>query len=812
MYDTENLKFILGPTNTGKTHYALERMLSYPSATIGLPLRLLAKEVYEKLCKKVGKMKVALITGEEQTIPSTSKYFVATVEAMPVDIPVDFAAVDEIQLCNDFERGHVFTDRLLNFRGKLETLFLGSDVMEDILKSIFPKADFIKKKRRSKLSYFGKKKLYSLPKRSAIIAFNTADIYEIASRLKTVKGGAAVVLGALSPQTRNSQVEMFEEGSVDYIVATDAIGMGLNLNIENIALSSLKKFDGKDFRYLKTSEIGQIAGRAGRNRKEGSFGCTLDCKELNSKAIDAIEKNNFEKANFLYWRSNDLNFDSLENFIKSLDKHSNDPKLVKTQNTKDEDLLRHLSKINVVRRKLINKYHINLLWEICTIPDYFKNLDNTFSEMLIKIFLDISSSGIIDHEWTRSEILKLQNCEGSIDMLTYRLSKTRFWNYVANKKNWHSETKEISYLARDSELKLSMALHKKLTSEFVDEKIRVIMKSYNLKKKLIVHIKDENKVFLNDVKVASIVNLKVKIYDQESIFSNKFIKKEIINKIKNVINENGREILKNTDKIQLDASGFIIYKKNKIGEIFKGDQINSPKVMLPNLNYLDEELNRELCINITKKIRDDIKSLFEGYSGVNLKNKTVNGLLFSLSEAGGIIEKPNSFKKSNDYEKILETVKKLNITIGNKFIFHNSVMEKKNRKTIWMLSNLYYTGKIKLFFPEGSFLNNAKEYNARSLRSIGFFKIQNIAVRIKVLESFYKDIYYKNRNLLLINFVQLEKYKLTKKVLYDILYFFGLEKIAGTFFVSFWKLKEKKYEKKIRYDKTSPFYVLKKLK
>ena len=472
MNENENIVFVLGPTNTGKTYYAIEKMLTYSNGLIGLPLRLLAREVYDKVVKKVGKLKVSLITGEEQISPSTAKYFITTVEAMPIEKTFDFIAVDEIQLCSDFERGHVFTDRLLNLRGTLETLFLGSDSMEKMLKSLFPKSNFLKKKRRSNLSYLGKKGLLSLPKRSAIIAFNSNDVYSIASRIKAIKGGAAIVMGSLSPQTRNSQVSVFEEGTVDYIVATDAIGMGLNLNIKNASFSSIKKFDGKVNRFLKNSELGQIAGRAGRNILDGSFTTTLNCENLSSKTIKSVESHKYDNIEFLFWRESNLDFSSIYSLLRSLDKKSNDPRLIKTQNKRDENTLKFLSNLKLVKAKLSNQASIKLLWDISTIPDYFKNLDNVFSGLLVKIFCNVMNHGFLNTAWAISETKKLQNIEGSIDMLTFRLAKTRFWNYISNRVHWTDNNKELKLLALETERLLSDALHERLMNEFVDKKLR----------------------------------------------------------------------------------------------------------------------------------------------------------------------------------------------------------------------------------------------------------------------------------------------------------------------------------------------------
>ena len=321
MYKEHNVTFVLGPTNTGKTFYAIERMSTYESGMIGLPLRLLAREVYDKFILKKGRLSTALITGEEQIIPPRAKYFICTVEAMPTNKSVDFVAIDEIQLCNDYERGHIFTEKLLYTRGNIESLFLGSDTMEPIIKKIFPYGKIIKKNRRSKLTYIGKKSFFSLPKRSAIVAFRTKDVYNIAAQIKSQKGGAAVVLGALSPQTRNSQVDMFEAGEVDYIVATDAIGMGLNLNIENVSFAALEKYDGKKERYLKKNEIAQIAGRAGRNEKDGFFSNTFKTGFFSKELTQSIEQNLFDPINFLYWRNKNLDFNSIKSLLNSLNKY-----------------------------------------------------------------------------------------------------------------------------------------------------------------------------------------------------------------------------------------------------------------------------------------------------------------------------------------------------------------------------------------------------------------------------------------------------------------------------------------------------------
>ena len=338
---------LLGPTNTGKTHDAIERMLEFDSGIFGLPLRLLAREVYEKCVKKIGSSKVALITGEEKIIPNSATFFICTVESMPKDKSVDFVAIDEIQMCGDKERGHIFTDRMLYSRGRELTMFLGSQVMKNIINDLVEKVEFIKKERFSKLSYGGYKKISRLDGKVAIIAFSIEEVYAIAELVRRQKGGAAVIMGSLSPKTRNSQVDLYQSGDVDYLVATDAIGMGLNMDIEQIYFSNLKKFDGKKTRRLNLVEMSQIAGRAGRYKNNGVFGTTGDCENFNSDEIEKIENHNLPGTKMLYWRNSNLDFNNVEKLIMSLEVKPANKNLIRNSESIDEIVLRFLLKKNV---------------------------------------------------------------------------------------------------------------------------------------------------------------------------------------------------------------------------------------------------------------------------------------------------------------------------------------------------------------------------------------------------------------------------------------------------------------------------------
>ena len=361
---------LLGPTNTGKTHDAIEKMLEFQSGIFGLPLRLLAREVYEKCIKKVGVNEVALITGEEKIIPNSANFFICTVESMPKDKIVDFIAVDEIQMCADKERGHIFTERLLYARGEKLTMFLGSQVMKNIINDLVEEVEFLKKERFSKLSYGGYKKISRLDRKTAIIAFSIEEVYAIAELIRRQKGGATVIMGSLSPKTRNSQVELYQSGDVDYLVATDAIGMGLNMDIDEIYFSNLKKFDGKKTRRLNLVEMSQIAGRAGRYKNNGSFGTTGDCEALNSDEIEKIENHTLPDTKMLYWRNQNLNFDNEEKFIFSIEKKPTNKSLIRTSESLDEIVLRLLLKKN--KENNIYRNNLKLLWECCQIPDFEK--------------------------------------------------------------------------------------------------------------------------------------------------------------------------------------------------------------------------------------------------------------------------------------------------------------------------------------------------------------------------------------------------------------------------------------------------------
>ena len=426
---------LLGPTNTGKTYDAIEEMFNYNSGIFGLPLRLLARDVYDKCVAKIGVEKVALITGEEKIIPSSARYFICTVESVPKNKEVEFVAIDEIQMCADRERGHIFTDRLLNLRGKEMTMFLGSQIMKKIISDLVARVEFKKKERFSKLFYNGYKKISRLDNKAAIIACSIEEVYAIAELVRRQKGGAAVIMGSLSPKTRNSQVELYQSGDVDYLVATDAIGMGLNMDINEIYFSNLKKFDGKKIRRLNLVEISQIAGRAGRYRNEGSFGTTGECENLNSDEIEKIESHNLPETKILFWRNSNLNFENPDKLITSLELKPNRNNLIRSGESVDESVLRYLLKKG--SENILYNKNLELLWECCQIPDFEKKAYGKHIEVVDTVFKFLSlKKKKIPNSYMKEQLKGLDGNHGNIDVLANRISNVRTWAYVANKKNW----------------------------------------------------------------------------------------------------------------------------------------------------------------------------------------------------------------------------------------------------------------------------------------------------------------------------------------------------------------------------------------
>ena len=470
------VRAVLGPTNTGKTHLAMERLLAHGSGMIGFPLRLLARENYDKMVAQKGVRSVGLITGEEKITPPGARWFSCTAEAMPLDRPVEFLAVDEIQLCADPDRGHIFTERLLAARGMVETMFLGAETIRSLLTHLVPGIEIETRPRLSQLTCVGATKLIRLPPRSAVVAFSAAELYAIAEMIRRRRGGCAVVMGRMSPRTRNAHVALYQDKEVDFLVATDAIGMGLNMDVDHVAFAGLSKFDGHRPRPLLAPELAQIAGRAGRGARDGTFGTTALCPPLDPDQIEAIENHHFEPLQSLVWRNDALNFSHIDLLQESLDAPPPQPGLTRGPNATDVETLAALARQPAVHELARGTSRLKLLWQVCQIPDFRKLSDDSHTSLCAEIYAHLARSAKLPTDWFARAIEQLARTDGDIDTLMQRLAGMRVWSYIAARADWVRDAAHWQERARTVEDLLSDALHERLTARFVDRRSALLIR------------------------------------------------------------------------------------------------------------------------------------------------------------------------------------------------------------------------------------------------------------------------------------------------------------------------------------------------
>ena len=736
---------LLGPTNTGKTYVAIEKMLEYESGIFGLPLRLLAREVYDKCVNKVGIEKVALITGEEKIIPSTAKYFICTVESMPKDKKVEFIAIDEIQMCADRERGHIFTERLLESRGTKLTMFLGSQVMAKIIKELVANVEFEKKERYSKLSYSGIKKISRLDRKVAIIAFSIEEVYAIAELVRRQKGGAAVIMGSLSPKTRNSQVGLYQSGDVDYLIATDAIGMGLNMDINEIYFSSLKKFDGKKTRRLNLIELSQIAGRAGRYKNDGGFGTTGDCETLNSDEIEKIEKHELPDTKTIYWRNSKLNFENPEKLISSLELKPKQKNLLRTNDSLDENVLRFFLKKG--SNNIIYHKNLELLWECCQIPDFEKKAYGQHINVIDKVFQFLSTrKKRIPSTFMKEQLKGLEKEHGNVDLLSHRLSNVRTWSYVANKKNWVENSDYWVQLTKGIEDKLSDKLHDELTKSFIDKKISILSRSLKQDLVLNTEINEKDKIHIDGQLIGELKGLKflIEITSRTLDTDIKSIKKAARKGVEKELVKRVEAILK-SDEIEINNESQITWKKNPIARLKKGNDYLNPGIQIIADDTLNEESKSKLSLFLNKWLTNYINDVLGDLiklTNHKIDNQYLRGLVFQLFENNGVV-------KRSEVDKIVKSIppeerKKLwgmGIKIGRYHIYLPKMLKPKAvnfRINLWKifhnLSNKNTIPKSGLNFLTGT--NLEKNF----LLLCGFEKFREFFVRIDILEKLFLKI------------------------------------------------------------------------
>ncbi len=751
--EDENLLAILGPTNTGKTYTAFEKLFSYSSGIFGFPLRLLARENYDKAVKRIGLSNVALITGEEKILPKEAKFFFCTVESMPKNILVDCVIVDEIQLAADYERGHIFTDRILNLRGYFQTIFLGSLNIENILKKIYPNIKIEKKNRLSQLSFLRKQNFSKLEPRSAIIAFNINKVYEIAENIRTHKGGAAVVLGSLSPRTRNAQVEVYENNNVDYLVATDAIGMGLNLNINHVSFSSLEKFDGRYNRNLAPNEIGQIAGRAGRYKQDGTFSYTKEAGNLDHLEIQKIENHNFDSIQKIYWRNSNLDFNSIDLLLFSLKKFPIHNYFIHKKNASDEVNFRNLINDNDIKKSLGSKKNLRLLWDICQIPDFEKLFNDNYLLLLKNIFLILIENNYnIPEEWINKKVSRIHDLSGGIPELSIKISQIRTWTYISNNHEWLKN----SYYWKDKtqliENELSDQLHNSLTKKFIDYSSKFFIKQSSFENIKDILVKNTNEIFLDNTKYGIIKGFDLvqdkKIFSQ-SLFSISNIKKSVRNmideKVNNFLNAPLDSIsFGELNKIKIKNDIFIYWGNEPIGRLKKGNSIYKPNTDALNSEYLSSENKLLISAKLQKWLDSEISDILHPLNK-DLDhdiNSEIRAIAFNCIENFGnypIDKFKNTLKQISQESKL--QLSKLGIRIGAKYFFIPKLLKKKPIEYCAILWKTFNQSNKDSILPLP--LNGRVSFTSETKmpdnywQSIGYINIKNFVCRIDVFEKIF---------------------------------------------------------------------------
>ena len=634
---------VLGPTNTGKTHYAIERMLGHRSGVIGLPLRLLAREVYDKIVAARGPSVVALVTGEERIVPPRTQYWVCTVEAMPEGLGADCVIIDEIQLCADPERGHIFTDRLLKKRGTLETMFLGADTMRGPIAALVPDVQFIKRDRMSQLVYAGSKKISRMPARSAIVGFSVDNVYAIAELIRRQKGGAAVVMGALSPRTRNAQVELYQNGDVDYLVATDAIGMGLNLDINHVAFSSLTKFDGRRMRELAPNELAQIAGRAGRGMSHGSFGVTGEAPPLNDAVAQAIMDHRFTPLKKLIWRNSDLQFGTIDALINSLELSPKREELVKARDADDLIALKALANSAEVCARATNGKSVHLLWDVCRIPDFRGISHGEHAGLLEVIFNYLHERGSIPYDWFARQVKRIDRTDGDIDALSKRLSFIRTWTYVAQRNNWVDDENHWREATRAVEDRVSDALHERLTQRFVDRRTSVLLRRLKQKEALLAEVNENGEVTVEGEFVGRLEGFRFRQDQDASGQEAKTIKSVAVQALVPHFHLRADRFYNAPDtEIDFTEQGGLMWGDQAVGKLVAGDTPLRPSIAV----FVDDEAGTDVAQKVQRRLQHfvdrKIAALFEPLLNLQ-RDETLTGLArgfaFQLVEGLGILQR-----------------------------------------------------------------------------------------------------------------------------------------------------------------------------
>ncbi|NOD63638.1 MULTISPECIES: DEAD/DEAH box helicase [unclassified Ruegeria] len=686
---------VLGPTNTGKTHYAIERMLGYRTGVIGLPLRLLAREVYDKIVAIRGPSVVALVTGEERIVPPRTQYWVCTVEAMPEGMGADFVAIDEIQLCADPERGHVFTDRLLRSRGTNETLFLGSDTMRGPIAALVPEVQFVRRERMSQLVYTGSKKISRMPARSAIVGFSVDNVYAIAELLRRQKGGAAVVMGALSPRTRNAQVDLYQNGEVDYLVATDAIGMGLNLDVNHVAFSSLTKFDGRRMRPLAPNELAQIAGRAGRGMSDGTFGVTGEAPPLDEGVAQAIMDSRFTPMKKLNWRNAALRFGSIDALITSLEANPNDEHLIKARPADDLNALKSLSQVTEIVARASDPQSIRLLWDVCRIPDFRGISHAEHASLLEVIYGHLHERGSIPDDFMARQIRRIDQTQGDIDALSKRLAYIRTWTYVAQRNGWVRDESHWRDETRTVEDRLSDALHERLTQRFVDRRTSVLLRRLKQKEALLAEVNDKGEVTVEGEFVGRLEGFRFTPDKSAQGTEAKALKSASLQALAPQFHLRADRFYNAPDtEIDFTDQGGLMWGEYAVGKLVAGAEPLKPMVEV----FVDESAGPDVEQKVQRRLQHfidrKVAALFEPLLNLSRDEELTGlakGFAFRMVEALGVLPRAQVAQEVKDLDQDARgALRKHGIRFGQFTIFMPLLLKPaptRLRLVLWALSS-----------------------------------------------------------------------------------------------------------------------------
>ena len=738
---------VLGATNTGKTHFAMERMLAHDSGMIGFPLRLLARENYDRAVKIKGKNQVALITGEEKIAPDTARYFLCTTEAMPTSRPVSFLGLDEVQMCADPDRGHVFTERLLSARGTFETMLMGADTIKPLIRKLVPEAKFVERPRLSNLSYSGSRKLARLPRRSAVVAFTANDVYAMAELIRRQRGGAAVIMGALSPRTRNAQVELYQSGEVDYLIATDAIGMGLNMDVDHVAFAQLRKFDGQQYRMLSAAELAQVAGRAGRHMNDGTFGITAMLRDLNENYIRCIEDHDFPPLKKIFWRNTKLDFRTLDHLRRSLGEAPAEHQLARAREAEDETYLKALSANKHISLLANDPDSVRLLWEVCRIPDFRKLASDAHTQLLTEIYQHLrQADGRLPTDWLSQQIERLNRTDGDIEALTHRIAGIRIWTYVAFRGDWMADSNHWQERSREIENNLSDVLHERLMQRFVDKRTSHLVRRLKENSDLLGAVRKDGEVLVEGHPVGQLTGfrftadhytdgkLATRAVDRAAL---KALRPEIQRRIDQLtLSPNDTFALSNP---AISASPDLLWHGVPVARLVAGEKLLRPRLILFKSDLLDNHDDQRIYKRLTSWLNDYIRDVLSPLfiDAEKLPTGVARGLHFRLTENLGSL--PRGLLR-NELEALepdaRRALRAIGFKIGRETIYAPTLLKSRAvtlRGVLWAVNNgipfplaLPSNGRVSIRIEKKSQLE--------FLEAIGYRPLGPLAIRVEILE------------------------------------------------------------------------------